>query len=546
MQNAGISEEMARHALEASVFTLARIARGGITDHLGGGIARYSVDEEWRVPHFEKMLYDQGQLLTSFSEAIQLCMALDDKDPLRQYLPEFKEALQGIVDYLERDMTSSEGALFAAEDADSLPSPSDTRAKEGAFYVWEDMEIREVLGGGHSDAYVLVAAHYGIQPEGNIPVSSDPHGDLKGTNMLHAYQSLAATAASIGIDDTSVAHQLLEDAHSKLLARRSTRPRPLRDDKIITSWNGLAISGLARVSQVFGQGTPLGDKARNMASRSAEFLWNTMWDHQHGQLLRSYRNSVRGPWGFDVDYAFAIQGLLDLYEATYESKYVDQALTLQAAQDAFFWDKDGPGGYLISPPTSDGNILGRQRGDQEGAEPTSTSVTAHNLLRLQALVENLDARLVDRLPSAAPSLHDLPSVSKRVAQCITSGGMILDRAPHALGTRLTALLNLSLGMKQLLLVGPLSSSTTQSLVEIVAKHFVPRTVSVFLDPKAPGTLEESFYKFNGSVQATLSDANSAHLHKILEEHGGYGTVCVNFACGLPVVDAKTLLDELQS
>lgn len=582
LAEAGVSADMGTHALQASAFTLARIARGGITDHLGGGIARYSVDDEWRVPHFEKMLYDQGQLLTAFAEASQLCRdKADESVEFQSYIPEFEGAIQGIVEYLARDMTSSEGALYAAEDADSLPTAQSEHAKEGAFYIWDDAEVREVLGGGHADTYRLLAAHFGIQPDGNIPPSSDPHGDLTGKNMLHADKPLHETAKGLGFGAEQAA-TLWAEARTKLLKRRDDRPRPMRDDKVITSWNGLAISGLAKVAQLLGPNNATGQQARKMAERASEFVWNTMWDAGRGQLLRSWRNGTRGPWGFDVDYAFVVQGLLDLYEATWDGTCIDRALTLQAAQDALFWDTDGPGGYLMSPVHSDGNVLGRQRGDQEGAEPTSTSVAAHNLLRLRALVGDLDAELQRATPhsdkGAAGNLS-LPSVSERIARCITSGGMVLSRAPHALGTRLTALLDAKLdsgdvegaGAKQLLIVGPHEAAETQALLDVVHAHLLPRVHAVFIDSaleaeesakdggsSGSGSGSESqqgqhlytprlgnaLRNHNGAVAATLS-SNAAGGARGGGTSGSYATVCANFACGLPIREPQALLEALR-
>lgn len=537
----GIGPESALKAVESSAFTLARIARGGISDPLAGGIARYSVDEEWRIPHFEKMLYDQGQLLVSFSEALQLCMASSEPD-LQRYTEEFRQSITGIIEYLERYMTDKNGSIYAAEDADSLPTSDSEHAKEGAFYVWDSEEIKNVLGGTESKAYQLVSSHFGIKIDGNIPAESDPHGELVGKNVLHASTTLSSTAQKLNISNEE-AMTLWIESKAKLLAYRDQRPRPLCDDKIITAWNGLAISGLAKASKVLGTSTEIGKKALKLANDSSAFLWSTMWDKDKHQFLRSYRNGVQGPLGFDVDYAFVIQAFLDLYEVTFDTKFIDQALDIQAAQDALFWDDEGgPGGYLISSKESDGNILGRQRGDQEGAEPTSTSVSAHNLLRLQSLISKLDEELAKRSELQGRQASTLSS-HDRVAQCITSGSSILERAPHALGTRITALLRAKLGSQQVIVVGSNENTKTKELLDVFSTTFLPRAAVIFINTTkgkegAQEQLGQSFIAANDAVREVLEDPK-------LLTRGSYAIVCQDFACGIPITASEELVKQLQ-
>lgn len=537
LREAGIDDKIADRALHASAFTLARIARGGITDHLAGGIARYSVDEEWRVPHFEKMLYDQGQLLTSFVEAVQLCRT-STSSKLQAFVPEFLAAIEGIVNYLERYMTSPDGSIYAAEDADSLASPDADHAKEGAFYVWDATELEEVLG-KDSMTYTLFAKHFDIRLDGNIPSEADPHGELVGKNMLHASVPLSETASKLRIPDAQ-AVELFEDGKRKLLVHRETRPRPLRDDKIVTAWNGLAISGLSHVARLLAierdtVRVDVGKRALTLATQASRFVWQTMWNADKKQLTRSYRNGVHGAEGVDVDYAFVVQAFLDMYELTYDGAYIDQALKVQDAQDRLFWDERGPGGYLISAAHSDGNVLGRQRGDQEGAEPTSTSVSAHNLLRLQTLLNDLDKRL----PSTSLSTRD------RIAQCINSGGAVLARAPFALGMRLTALMTAKMGgTKQILIVGERDDKQTSQLLDTIRHRFNPRASTVFIDTTdgldgAKRLLGESLAQHNDAVRETLADPK-------LLERGAYATVCQDFVCGLPIHTSEELAKQLAS
>lgn len=529
LHEAGFRTELGQKALEASAFTLARIARGGISDALGGGVARYSVDDEWMVPHFEKMLYDQAQLLSCFSEAVQLCSRADSQS-LQGYVPEFKAAIQGIMEYFSRDLSNPEGGLFAAEDADSLSSLTDTHGKEGAFYVWDAREVEEVLG-KDSDAHRVICAHYGVRLDGNISPQSDPHGELTGMNMLHSTQPLHATTQRLGITEEA-GRRALDTGREELFERRKLRPRPLRDDKIITSWNSLAVSGLVQASKVLSveEGS---ERALEMAKRCAAFLWESMWDNERKELLRSRRGSTKGPLGFDVDYAFTVQSLLDLHQRTFDSIYLERAVEVQATQDRLFWDSDGPGGYLISQTTGDGNILGRQRADQDGAEPTSTSVAAHNWLRLRSLLSDVDSTLS---PGAALSSRD------RVAQCIMSSEMILSRAPHALGTRLTALMQAKLGPIQVVVVGKRNAKETQALLDAVQAQFVPRAVVIYIDTSdgvEAATRKVGHLLINGNeaVRQILQD------DKLLER-GSYATICQDFTCGLPIHTVQELEEGL--
>lgn len=244
------------------------------------------------------MLYDQGQLLQCFVEAIQLTSSSD-----AELTRELKATVKGIIDYLERDLSHPEGALYAAEDADSLPTPSDDHAKEGAFYVWQASEVEEVLGKETPELKVAMA-QWNIKLDGNIDPRSDPHGDLVGMNMLHGTASIDTIAVQLGLSrDEAAAH--LEEARRKIFSRRLQRPRPQRDDKVITAWNFLAISGLCKASEVLSAEEG-GQRALEMAKRAAAFVLSKMWD---GKVLhRSWRENKLGPEGFDVDYAFAVQG----------------------------------------------------------------------------------------------------------------------------------------------------------------------------------------------------------------------------------------------
>ena len=228
-----------KQALEMALFTLRKMAAGGMHDHIGGGFHRYSVDRYWHVPHFEKMLYDQAQLAVAYLDAFQIT-----KD--RQY----QSVARGILDYVARDMTSKEGGFFSAEDADSpvvtgSGDPGHSKTAEGAFYIWTKKEIDDALG----DAVEIFDFHYGVQSRGNAPEGSDPHDEFRGKNILIERHTIPETAQHFNKSEEQTT-ELLKKSREKLFAIRAKRPRPHLDDKIIAAWNGLMISAYARAAQV--------------------------------------------------------------------------------------------------------------------------------------------------------------------------------------------------------------------------------------------------------------------------------------------------------
>ncbi|MCE0496572.1 MAG: thioredoxin domain-containing protein [Methylacidiphilales bacterium] len=285
-QDADTARGMALH-------TLRKMALGGMHDHLGGGFHRYSVDDEWHVPHFEKMLYDQAQLAHVYLTAWQL-----SGEDL------FAKTARNILQYVAHDLTSPEGGFYSAEDADSLPRADAARKTEGAFYVWTRDEIGEVLGADRLDEFCAV---YGVEPGGNVSAASDPHGELEGCNVLIQRLTFAEAAERFQRPLENMEHRLNDD-RAALLARRGLRPRPHLDDKILTAWNGLMIGAYARAAQVLGD-TSFLDTAR----RAARFIRDHLFHPVTGELLHSYRQGPSAISGFAADYAFLISGLIDLY-----------------------------------------------------------------------------------------------------------------------------------------------------------------------------------------------------------------------------------------
>jgi uncharacterized protein YyaL (SSP411 family) len=331
--------------------TLSAMAAGGMHDQLGGGFHRYSVDRYWHVPHFEKMLYDQAQLAIAYLEAFQLGGRAAHAETARD-----------ILAYVSRDLTSPEGGFYCAEDADSLLAAGRPEHAEGAFYVWTRAEIAGRLTPAETAAF---CEYYSVKEQGNAPAGSDPQGEFTGQNIL-----VRRGEAGLG--------ELVRSARSKLWPVRAQRPRPHLDDKIVTAWNGLMISAFARAYRV------LGDEAYLAAAcRAAEFIRGHLYEETRGTLRRSYRGGPAAVPGFADDYAFLIQGLLDLYAAGFDPAHLVWAGQLQEKQDELFHDP-AAGGYFAAA-AGDASVLLRLKEDHDGAEPSASSVSALNLGRLAAL-----------------------------------------------------------------------------------------------------------------------------------------------------------------
>ncbi|EKM56969.1 uncharacterized protein PHACADRAFT_92450 [Phanerochaete carnosa HHB-10118-sp] len=490
-------EKLKSEALKArdmAVQTMVKIYNGGIRDVVGGGFSRYSVDDHWHVPHFEKMLYDEAQLLSSALELAQLL-------PIDSVECKTLEAMANdIIIYVSRDLRNSEGAFYSAEDADSLPSSDSTIKKEGAFYVWTSAQLDELLG-DNSDVFKF---HYGVKSNGNCDPKHDVQGELKGQNVLYTAHTVEDTARKFGIPAEQVQVTLDQClAHLKRY-RDENRPRPHLDDKILTCWNGLMLSGLAKASEVLeGQAA----NALKLAEDSAAFIKKELYDEKTGELRRSYRQGP-GPTGQADDYAFLIQGLLDLYEASGKEEYVTWAIRLQEKQDELFHDTEG-GGYFASAP--DPHILVRMKDAQDGAEPSAVSVTLYNLNRLAHFAEDRHGEYREKAQSI-----------------LRSNSQLLEHAPFALATMVSAALTAQRGYRQFIVSGEASNSDTTRFLHAIRHTFVPSRVLIHLDPQRP---PRELAKLNGTLRALMDDSANARPNVRL---------CENFACGLPIYDPKEL------
>jgi hypothetical protein len=356
-----------KRALEMTLFTLRKMAAGGIHDHLGGGFHRYSVDTVWHVPHFEKMLYDQAQLALAYLDAYQIT-----HDSF------FATTARDILDYVRRDMTGPEGEFYSAEDADSLVQAGKPDYAEGAFYVWTKDQVDNVLGPDRAKAFDYV---YGVEAKGNS-ADNDTSGELAEKNVLIERHSVEDAAKELSLSEAQVL-RLLDESRKRLLETRNQRPRPSRDDKVVTSWNGLMISAFACGARVLNEPRYL-----NAATQAADFVQTKLYRQNGNTLLRTYRDGESKIDGFADDYAFFIQGLLDfLYEASFDTHWLDLATALQDRQNMLFWDKKG--GAYFTTTGKDPNLFLRSKGDFDGAEPSPNSVSALNLARLSWLITRI-------------------------------------------------------------------------------------------------------------------------------------------------------------
>lgn len=322
--------QQADWCVDMSTKTLSFMIIGGIHDQLGGGFHRYSVDTWWHVPHFEKMLFDQAQIAVGLLQAFQLTEKRT-----------FAETATGLFNYVARDLTHPQGGFLAAEDAGSLPSADGVEKREGAVYTWDAAQVDELLGPKAGPVFRFA---YGIRKDGNARKESDPNGELKGCNILFRANSPRRVADELGLPPDEV-RSLLATGRKTLLEHRARRPRPHRDDKVVSAWNGLMISALALGARVLGDDALLG-----RARKAAGFIRENL-DHPEDGLQRSWRDGVASGPAFAPDHAFIIQALLDLYETDFDIRWLQWARELQGRMDERFLDREHGGYFSVTAKT---------------------------------------------------------------------------------------------------------------------------------------------------------------------------------------------------
>jgi uncharacterized protein YyaL (SSP411 family) len=394
-------------ALEVVQHTYRRMARGGIYDQIGGGFARYSVDERWLVPHFEKMLYDNALLLRV---GVHLWQAtLDD---------EVRRVCQETLDWLRREMTAPAGGFYSTLDADS-------EGEEGKFYLWDETELRDVLGGG-TDADALIA-YWGVTPQGNF----------EERNILH----VPDTAARIKPD-------VLSRARETLYARRSARVWPGRDEKILASWNGLMLRAVAESARAFGDAS-----ARSAALRNGEFLFTEMV--RDGRVFRTHKDGVSRIPGFLEDHAAVALGALSVYELTFEAQWLDRARELASSIVQWFWDDEA--GAFFDTASDHEELVTRPRDFTDNATPSGTSLAVELLLKLGDLGGDSD-------------------MTRRATAVLETLAEPMARYPLAFGQALSAADLAVYGAIEVVVSGDSSSADFRALTDTVGKVFVPSLV----------------------------------------------------------------------
>ncbi len=451
------------HALEMVERTLQKMARGGIYDQLGGGFHRYSVDERWLVPHFEKMLYDNALLSRLYLEAYQVTGNAF-----------YRKIVEETLDYVKREMTSPEGGFYSTQDADS-------EGEEGKFFLWRPDEVRTVLGDRDGDPF---CKYYDVTKQGNF----------EGKNILNIPQDLETVASAAGIEPDALAEKLARGKRL-LYEVREKRIKPGRDDKAITSWNGLMMLSFIGAAAVLERQDYL-----EVAQQNANFLLRHL--RQGGRLLRTYKDGQSKLNGYLEDYACLVEGLLTLYQVSFDIKWLEEAQALTDVMIDQFWDASSGGFYFTSRDHE--NLISRTKDFYDNATPSGNSVAVFNLLRLALLTGKEDYR-------------------QKAEQTLRLLSQPMSRFAGAFGYALTALDFALDAPKEIAIVGSLDQEATQNLLRVVYKSFTNKVVAL------------------GEPQDTGSTALLPLLAgKTLVKEQSAAYVCRNYTCQEPVTDPKDL------
>jgi hypothetical protein len=461
----------APQALEMVTQTLAAMAAGGVHDQIGGGFHRYSTDAQWLVPHFEKMLYDNALLTIAYLEAYQVTARLD-----------FAEVARRILGYVQREMTAPEGAFYSASDADS-------EGHEGTFFVWTPAQIEAALPDPTQRR--LAIAYYGVTEKGNF----------EGKNILHTTRPLADVAKELGIDPAQ-APVVLEAARARLYEVRSKRVPPHTDRKILVSWNGLMISAFARAAQILNE-----PSYAESASRAADFILTKM--RRDGRLDRSYLDGKVGGSGYLDDYAFLTAGLLDLFEATMDTRWLRDAVSLETVLDQRFRDEKN-GGYFLTADDQE-QLLAREKPSYDGAEPSGNSVALLNLLRLHELTTQ------DRY-------------RQRAEETFRAFEQTIARQPISVPRMLVALDFWTDRAKEIIIVTPNDLSQAEPFLAALRKTFVPN--------RALAVASE------GPRQATLGEIVPLAAGKQARSDRATAYVCEKRVCELPTSEPDVFAKQI--
>jgi uncharacterized protein YyaL (SSP411 family) len=459
-------------ALKMVEKTLDSMRDGGIFDQIGFGFHRYSVDQRWLVPHFEKMLYDQAMLAIAYSEAYQVTAN-----------PRYAQVTREIFEYVLRDMADERGGFYSAEDADS-------EGEEGRFYVWTPKQIRDIIGKEQGDVF---CRYYDITDTGNFE---------ENRNIPHITRSTEVFSRTLGITKTEL-DVILQESRIILFNAREKRPHPFKDDKVLTSWNGLMIAALSKGYQALQAPEYL-----DAALKAADFILEGMRDDT-GRLFRRFRMGERANKGYLDDYAFLVWGLLELYEASFCPRYFEESVKLSVAMEDLFRD-EREGGFFFNGKDSE-HLIVRDKQLYDGAIPSGNSVAALNFLRIGRMTgDTLWDERADRLINAFTG--------------------IVSENPWAYTQFLNAV-DFSLGPSQEVVVATgKDDDMTRTMIRTLQKKFSPNRVLMLRKSGEEGNRMEKLSPF------------LANIHP--EDRPPTVYFCENFACKKPITDLNLLKETI--
>ena len=467
-------------ALEMVEVTLRKMRLGGIFDQIGLGFHRYSTDAAWRLPHFEKMLYDQALLVMAYLEAY-----------LATGKSEYSRIVREILTYVLRDMAAPEGGFYSAEDADS-------EGEEGLFYLWTLEEFQEQMG---PKAGELFASIFNMKEEGNFLDESTRQ--LTGRNLLYLTSTLEEVAVQNNFEPDELVNTW-DEMREHLFHIRESRVHPLKDNKVLTDWNGLMIAALAKAS--VGLEDPVYYQA---ADRAAEFIWTHLRD-EDGNLLKRYRNGVAGVHAFLDDYAFLVWGLLELYQADFQTKHLERALALIQIMIDDFWDQS-KGGFFFTPDGQE-DLIHRTKEIYDGAIPSGNSVVVNNLVRL--------GRILSR--------PDFEEMAQKTAASFSSQ---INRVPMGHTQLMMGLLSAQSGSSEVVIAGDPDSPDTKEMLHRLRDGYFPNLV-ILLRPADP---DDALFDLVPVIREQQPVEGKAAAY-----------VCRNFQCEAPTTDAAEMIELLQS
>ena len=474
--NVGVYELFLRHYhhskgsrfLEMVTHTLTKMAQGGIYDHLGGGFHRYSVDEKWLVPHFEKMLYDNAQLVRIYAQVY--CITGE---------PLFKQVVDETMTYLMSEMLHTEGGFHSTQDADS-------EGEEGKFFVWTEEEISQILG---EDASEIFCRIYDVSEEGNFEEK----------NILHPILTLEQ-ASKFFRRDLKEIESLVSNAKGKLFQEREKRPKPFRDEKILTSWNGLMLSGIAEAIKISRRPAYL-----EAADRTVDFIFTKMF--RDGRLLHTYKSGTAKILGYLDDYAFLAAGLLDLFEASVNRVHLDRAVELAGIMLHEFWDEAG-GGFFYTGRSHE-QLIAQSKPIFDGSIPSGNAVATQVLLRLYHYTGKED-------------------YLKRAERVLRAYYNAMENQPFGFAHMLAALDFYLEKPKEIVLVGDNKDRETGELLTKIHSLYLPNMTLQLASP------DDSLEKISSLLAGKKQFDGKPTVY-----------VCHNFTCSRPVVEweeLKPLLD----